>query len=94
MVVQCLPLRRNGSGKMVKTKRKPDGVRCNLLIISCFVTVFAFSVFEANKLFVGKKGRYNTMFVKLFRCILTKKELPVSNHLSLQKGKNTHTNEK
>jgi hypothetical protein len=56
--------------------------------------VFVFGVFEANKLFVGKNCHHDAMFVKLFRCILTKKELPVSNHLSLQRIKNTHTNEK
>ena len=83
MVVQCLPLRRNGSGKMVKTKRKADGARCNLLIISCFVTVSVFSVFEANKLFVGKKGHYNTMFVILFRGILELRKVPVTDNLSL-----------
>ena len=83
MVVQRLPLQRNGSGKMVKTKWKPDGVRCNLLIISCFVTVFAFSVFEANKLFVGKKGHYNTMFVILFRGILELQKVSVTDNLSL-----------
>ena len=83
MVVQRLPLQRNGSGKMVKAKRKPDGARRNLLIISCFVTVFAFSVFEANKLFVGKKGHYNTMFVILFRGILELQEVPATNNFSL-----------
>ena len=47
-----------------------------------------------NKLFVGKNSRYDMMFVILFHNNLKEKELPVSNHLSLQKGKNTHTNEK
>ena len=83
MVVQRLPLQRNGSGKMVKTKWKPDGARCNLLIISCFVTVSVFSVFEANKLFVGKKGRYNTMFVILFRGFLELQKVSVTDILSL-----------
>ena len=83
MVVQRLLLRCNGSGKMVKTKRKPDGARCNLLIISCFVTVLVFGVFEANKLFVGKKGHYNTMFVILFRGFLELRKVSVTDNLSL-----------
>jgi len=45
--------------------------------------VFIFRVFVANKLFMGKNSRHDMMFVKLFRCILIKKKLPVSNHLSL-----------
>ena len=53
------------------------------MIISCFVTVFAFSVFEANKLFVGKKGRYNTMFVILFRGFLELQKVSVTDNLSL-----------
>ena len=53
------------------------------MIISCFVTVLVFSVFEANKLFVGKKGRYNTMFVILFRRILELQEVPATNNFSL-----------
>lgn len=81
MVVQRLLLRCNGSGKMVKTKRKPDGARCNLLIISCFVTVLVFGVFEANKLFVGKKGHYNTMFVILFRGFLELRKVSVTDNL-------------
>ena len=72
MVVQRLPLQRNGSGKMVKTKRKPDGARCNLLIISCFVTVLVFGVFEAN-----------TMFVILFRGFLELRKVSVTDNLSL-----------
>ena len=56
--------------------------------------MFVFCVFEANKLFVGKNSHYDMMFVMLFHNNLKEKELPVSNHLSLQKGKNTHTNEK
>ena len=43
---------------------------------------------------MGKNSRHDMMFVKLFRCILIKKELPAANYLSVQKGKNTHTNEK
>ena len=81
MVVQRLLLRCNGSGKMVKTKRKPDGARCNLLIISCFVTVLVFGVFEANKLFVGKKGHYNTMFGILFRGFLELRKVSVTDNL-------------
>ena len=53
------------------------------MIISCFVTVFVFGVFEANKLFVGKKGRYNTMFVILFRGFLELQEVPATNNFSL-----------
>ena len=49
--------------------------------------MFVFCVFEANKLFVGKNSRYDMMFVILFHNNLKEKELPVSNHLSLQKGK-------
>ena len=53
------------------------------MIISCFITVLVFSVFEANKLFVGKKGRYNTMFVILFRGFLELYEVSVTDNLSL-----------
>lgn len=56
--------------------------------------MFVFCVFVANKLFVGKNSRYDMMFVILFHNNLKEKELPASNYLSLQKGKNTHTNEK
>lgn len=94
MDVQRLPLRRNRSGKQTKTKRGFDDLLYKLLINSHFSIRLIFGVFEANKLFVGKNCHHDAMFVKLFRCILTKKELPVSNHLSLQRIKNTHTNEK
>ena len=69
-------------------------MNCKYLIVRCLIVVFVFGVFEANKLFVGKNSRYDMMFVILFHNNLKEKELPVSNHLSLQKGKNTHTNEK
>lgn len=64
------------------------------MIIRNLIYVFIFRVFVANKLFMGKNSRHDMMFVILFHNNLKEKELPVSNHLSLQKGKNTHTNEK
>lgn len=56
--------------------------------------MFVFGIFEANKLFGGKKGRHDAMIVILFHNNLIEKELPVSNHLSLQRSKNNHIPEK
>ena len=70
MDVQRLPLRRNRSGKQTKTKRGFDDLLYKLLINSHFFIRLIFGVFEANQLFVGKKGDYNTTFVILFRNVL------------------------
>ncbi len=78
----------------MKTKRGFDNLLYKLLINSHFSIRLIFGVFEANQLFVGKKGYYNMMFVILFRNILWLLKASVVDDLSLQKGKNTHTNEK